>query len=437
MQVSVENTGALRRRMSVAVPADRIEQAFESRLKRLSRQLKVPGFRPGKTPMKVLEARYGEQVLEEVAGELIQSSFREAIGQEGLKPVAGPLIRRQPLGRGKQLAYTAEFEIFPEIARLDLKGRPMERLQCQISEEDVNESIASLRRQRTAWQPVQREAREGDRLMVDFKGKVDGQAFEGGEANGFYVLLGGGRLIDGFETGLIGSQTGEERTLELRMPAAHPKPELANKPVVFEVKVREVAEPVLPEVNDELARLYGVTEGGVERLRAQVRANLERELRQRLRTAMRTRVLDALLEMNSFELPQTLLEAEIEYVRRLYQAIREQQPAAPPETAQESKAYEDTARQRLARSLILAEVVKKNGIKPAPDKLRARVQEVAQEYESPEEFVRACYATPARLREIEAAVVEEQAIDQLLTTAELTDKPVSFHELVRLGAAGG
>lgn len=423
--------------MSVAVPADRIEQAFENRLKRLSSQVKVPGFRPGKTPMKVLEARYGEQVLEEVAGELIQSSFREAIGQEGLKPVGGPLIRRQSLGRGKQLAYTAEFEIFPEITRLDLKGKSIERLQCQISEADVDESIESLRRQRTTWQPVERAARDGDRLMVDFTGTIDGQVFEGGEASGFYVLLGAGRLIEGFEPGLVGSHAGEERTLELRMPSTHPKPELADKPVVFTVKVREVAEAVLPEVNDELARQYGVTDGGVERLRAQVRANLERELGQRLRTLMRARVLDALLAMNSFELPQTLLEAETEYVRRLYQAIRERQPpAAAPETAEESKLYEKMARQRLARSLILAEVVKKNGIKPAPDKLRARVQEMAQEYESPEEFVRACYATPARLGEIEAVVVEEQAIEELLATAELTEKATSFQELVRLGAGG-
>ncbi len=423
--------------MSVAVPADRIEQAFENRLRRLSRQVKVPGFRPGKTPMKVLEARYGEQVLEEVAGELIQSSFREAIGQEGLKPVAGPLIRRQPLGRGKQLAYTAEFEIFPEIARLDLKGTSVERLQCQIGEEDVDESIESLRRQRTTWQLVERAARDGDRLLVDFKGTIDGRPFEGGEADGFYLLLGAGRLIDGFEPGLVGSQAGEERTLELRMPSSHPKPELADKPVTFAVKVREVAEAVLPEVNDELARQYGVTEGGVERLRAQVRTNLERELGQRLRTVMRARVLDALLAMNNFELPQTLLEAETEYVRRLYQAIRERQPAAALETAEESQLYQNTARQRLARSLILAEVVKKNGIKAAPDKLRSRVQELAQEYESPEEFVRACYATPARLGEIEAAVVEEQAIEELLATAEVTEKPTSFQELVRLGAAGG
>ncbi len=436
MQVSVESTGALGRRMTVAVPADRIEQAFANRLQRLSRQVKVAGFRPGKTPMKVLEARYGEQVLEEVAGELIQSSFREAIGQQGLTPVAGPRIRRQPLGRGKELAYTAEFEVFPEIAELDLRGQRIERPRCSIAEEDVDRSIESLRRQRVSWQPVERAARDGDRLLVDFKGTVEGRPLEGGEATNFYLVLGGGGLMEGFEAGLGGVTAGEQRRLELTMPQTHPKPELAGKPVVFDVSVREVAEPVLPEVNDDLARQYGIAEGGVERLRAQVRSNLERELTQRLRNLLRTRVLDVLAERNRFELPQSLLRAEIDYVRRLHRALRAPQAAQQPETPEESAAYEDAGRRRLVRSLILAEVIKRNAIKPAPDKVRARVAEMAQEYESPEEFVRACYATPARLAEIEAAVLEEQAIETLLASADTTDKPMSFEELVRTAGAG-
>jgi trigger factor len=435
MQISVENTGALGRRMTVAIPADRFEQAFANRLKRLSAQVRVPGFRPGKTPMKVLEARYGEQVMEEVAGELIQSTFREAIGQEQLKPVTGPLIEQKSLGRGKEFAYTAEFEVYPEIPKLDLKGRAIERPVCSITEEDVDRSIESLRRQRVSWQPAAREAREGDRLQVDFTGTIDGQAFEGSEATNHHVLLGGGGVVEGLEKGLTGACSGETRTLELKMPVQHPNAQVAGKTATFAISVKQVDEPILPALDDELARQFGIVQGGVERLRAQVRANLERELAQRLRSAWRTRVLDALVEVNEFELPRTLLQAEIEYVRRVYRTLRDRNAEQRSETTEETALYEQIGRRRLARSLILSEVIRANTLKPTPEAVRARVVEMAQEYESPEEFVRACYATPTRLAEIEAVIVEDLAVEHLLHTADVTEKPVSFQELVKLGNA--
>ena len=432
MQVSVENTGTLGRRLTVAVPADRVEQAFAKRLQRLSRQVKVPGFRPGKTPMKVIEARYGDQVLHEIAGELIESTFREAIGQQNLKPVAGPVIEHESFERGKDFAYTAEFEIFPEIPKPDLSGKVVERPTCSITPEDVERSIESLRRQRMTWQPVQREAKDGDRLVIDFKGAVDGKGFEGNEASGYELVLGAGGLMDGFENGLVGAKADEHRTLTLEFPAQHPKPELAGKPVVFEVDVRQVAEPLLPDVDEDFVRQLGVGDGKIETLKDRVRANLERELKQRLRTLRRSRVLEAMVAANKFELPQTLLKAEIEHVRRLHRALRGEQTPDVAETAEETAAYERTARNRLMRSLILAEVIRVNEIKASPERVRARVTELSQEYESPEEFVRACYANRTRMEEIEAAVLDEQAIEHLQQTAEVTDKPITFQELVRV-----
>lgn len=435
MQVSVETKGTLGRRLTVAVPADRFEQALTSRLQRLSRQVKVPGFRPGKIPIKVIEARYGDQVLQEVAGELIESTFREAIGQQGLTPVAGPVIERKSFERGKDFAYTAEFEVYPEIAKLDLKGQRIERPTSEITAGDVDRSVESLRRQRVTWRPVERQAHDGDRLVIDFKGLVDGQPFEGGEATGYELVLGAGGLMEGFEAGLAGAKAGEQRTLELQFPKEHPKAELAGNKVVFNCTVREVAEPQLPELDEAFVRQLGVTDGKVETLRERVRINLERELHQRLRALQRTRVLDALVGANKFELPQSLLQAEVAYVRRLHRALRGRQGEATSETSEESTAYEQTARNRLTRSLILAEVIRANAIKASPERVRARVTEMAQEYEAPEEFVRACYANATRLREIEAAVVEEQATEYLLQTADVSDKPIAFQELVRL--AGG
>jgi trigger factor len=435
MQVSVETKGTLGRRLTVAVPADRFEQALTSRLQRLSKQVKVPGFRPGKTPIKVIEARYGEQVLQEVTGELIESTFREAIGQQGLIPVAGPVIERKSFERGKDFAYTAEFEIYPEITKLDLKGQRIERPTSEITAEDIERSVESLRRQRVNWQPVQRQAHDGDRLTIDFKGLVGGQPFEGGEATGYEFVLGAGGLMQGFEAGLAGAKAGEQRTLELEFPKEHPKPELAGNKVVFDCTIREVAEPQLPELDEAFVRQLGVADGKVETLRERVRTNLERELHERLRALQRTRVLDALVGANTFDLPQSLLQAEIAYVRRLHHALRGSRGAATGEISEESTAYEQTARKRLTRSLILAEVIHANAIKASPERVRARITEMAQEYEAPEEFVRACYANATRLREIEAAVVEEQATEYLLQTAEVSDKPIAFQELARL--AGG
>lgn len=436
MQISVESTGTLGRRLTVAVPADRVEQAFTKRLQRLSKQVKVPGFRPGKTPMKVIEARYGDQVLHEVAGELIESTFREAIGQQGLKPVAGPVIERKSFTRGEEFAYTAEFEVFPEIPKPDLRGEVVERPTCSITPEDVERSIESLRQQRVIWQPVQREAKDGDRLVIDFKGTIEGQPFEGGEADGYQLVLGaGGSMVEGFEAGLAGVKAGEQRTLNLEFSKQHPKLELAGKPVVFEVGVREVAESQLPAVNEDFVRQLGVDDGRVETLNERVRANLEREMKQRLRTLLRMRVLEALVAANKFELPQSLLKAEIDYVRRLHHAFRGEQAPAAAETAEESAAYERTARSRLMRSLILAEVIRVNGIEASPESVRARVTELSQEYQSPEEFVRACYADRRRMEEIEAAIVDEQAIEHLLQTAEVTEKSVTFQELLHLVSA--
>ena len=435
MQVSVENKGNLGRRMTVAVPAEQFEQALVSRFQRLSKQVKVPGFRPGKIPMKVIEARYGGRVLDEVAGELIQNTFREAIGQEGLKPVAGPHIHPKAIERGKELAYTAEFEVYPEIPKVDLAGHAIERPGCSITDEDVERSVENLRKQRPEWHAVEREARLDDRMKIDFEGKVDGESFEGGQATDFAVVLGTGSLIPGFEEGLVGAKAEETLTLDLEFPATYSNQALAGKPAKFEITIREVAEPVLPEVNEDFVRQFGIADGSVDTLYKGVRANLDREMVQRLRTVLRARVFEALVGANKFEVPETLLKAETEYVRRLHDAMRQQgQTDAETATAEESVVYEVTARRRLAQNLVIAEVIRIQGIKAEPEKVRTRVVEMAQEYESPEEFVRACYAAPERLAEVEAAIIEEQVVKYLLGTATVTETPLTFQELVQLNA---
>src|SRR3990170_7965424 len=328
MQVSLERVGALGRRLTVAVPADEVEKSYGARLQRLSTRVKLPGFRPGRGPLKMVEARYGGELMEEVAGDLIETSFREAIGREGLRPAGGPRISRKSLARGATLEYTAEFEVYPEIERLDLRGVHIERPVAQIAAEDVDRTLETIRKQRVTWSPIARAARADDRLKIDFVGRIAGKEFEGGVAKGVSVVLGAGTLLEGIENGLVGATAGEVKTLVVPFPADHRNPALAGQTVDFEVTVHEVAEPVLPELNAEFAGTLGVPDGSLETLRADIRANLEREAAARSRTVLRSRVWKALLEGNRFEVPQSLVNAEIARMKSQEQALRGAQPQA-------------------------------------------------------------------------------------------------------------
>jgi trigger factor len=435
MQVSVESIGALGRRVTVAVPADRLEQAIAERLRRLSQQVRLPGFRPGKVPMKMVEARYGGQVMEEVAGDLIKTTLAEAIGQQGLKPAGGTRIQRKALSRGKEFEYTAEFEVFPEIKRLNLAGVRIERPVAKVTEADVDRTLETIRAQRPNWQPVARQARNGDRLRIDFTGRLDGQEFEGGSAKDYSLELGKGALIESMEQGVVGAKEGEERKVTVTFPTDYRHAPLAGKTVDFEIKVNEVAEPVLPEIDENLAKQLGVADGNVDKLRAEVRANLEREASNRSRAVVRSRVMQALREANRFDLPQSLVEAEMQRMRQFSQAMEGGSRAATPSTDQE-QLISERARQRVALGLILAEIVRAQGIKPEPAKVRAQLEVMAQEYESPEEFIQWHYAKPERLSEVESLVMEERVVEEVLKSADVHDKNLPLQELMQMDLTG-
>lgn len=428
MQVSVETISTLGRRVTIAVPAERLEQAFGDRLKRMSREAKIPGFRPGKVPLKVIEARFGERLIEEAAGDIIQSTLSEAIGAQGLKPVSGTRVQRKPLARGQNLEYTAEFEIYPEIARLDLAGITIERLAPTISADDIERTLDSIRRQRVTWNPVLRPAQSGDRLHIDFVGRLLGQEFEDAKAEGHAVVLGGGALLKDLEEGLIGAATGETRTIAVKFPSGQRDERLAGQTLDFEVKINDIAEPVLPELNDELAKQLGTSDGTVDTLRAEVRGTLEREAQARARAMTRKRVLHALLAANQFEVPASLVEAEITRMQQRAQA----KPAGG--AVDDPEAYRDRARTRVALGLVLAEVIRARGLRADPQAVRDRITRMAADYDKPEQFVEWYYADRARLGEVESMVLEEQAVEVLLASATVTEKAIGFQELLQLEA---
>ena len=426
MQVSVENTSALGRRIKVTVPAERVEQEFAARIKRLGGQVKLPGFRPGKVPAKVLEKKFGGQVMGEIASDLIQTTFQEAVGQESLRPAGGPKIDPGEPTRGQEFEYIAEFEVYPELKDIDIAGVKIQKPTCDIGEEDIDTTIETLRKQRTRWTDVDREARQGDQVLLDFIGKIDGEAFDGGTASDFELELGSGSFIAGFEDGLIGAKAGEERKLDLTFPADYPAPPLQGKETMFDVTVKAVKEASLPEIDDEFVKTLGVASGDIETFRKEVRGNLERESRQRLRALLSKRVVDALIKNNPMEIPEALVDDEI---NRLQQNASDH-PAAKP-----TEANREQARRRVATGLLFAEVMASTGIRPDAGKVTAQIDDISSEYDDPEEYKKWFYSDPSRLREIEGLALEEMVVEVLLEKADVSEDAMTFRDLTSRAAA--
>ncbi len=429
MQVSVETTGELGRKMTIAVPADEVEKEISSRLRRLAKTARLPGFRPGKAPLKVIEARYGSQVLQEVAGQLIERSLREALSRESLQPAGGTEIDPKSIGRGKDLEYVARFDVFPEIRKLDLTGLTIERPVCEVTDTDVEQTLESMRKQYTDWRPLDRPAQSGDRLRIDFHGTLDGAPFRGGDAENYSVMVGSDTMLPEFAQGLDGVSSGDEPVITVTYPDNHHEPEVAGKQAEFRVKVLEVAEPVLPEIDAEFVKLFGVQNGGVEKLREDVRENLSREMAERINRTVRDRVMQALIDANQVELPAKLVAEEVQRMAQANQELLRQQAgvaAAAPDPAE----LEPQARRRVALGLIVYEVVKALNLRPDKDQMRAKVTKMAGSYENPDAFVQWYYSDQQRVQQLEAQILEEQVVEKLLETATVTEQAVTVDGLM-------
>ena len=415
--------------MTVALPPEQLESEFDARLKKLCRQVKLPGFRPGKVPPKVVEAQYGRELLEEARTELIQRSFYEAASSQGLQPAAGPTIAPKPAVRGKALEYTAEFEVYPEVARRDLSGITVEKPVCAIGNTDVDRTMEVMQRQRVSWVESGTSAQQGDRVMIDFTGRLNGEVFEGGEAKDFGLVLGSGQLIPGFEEGLVGAEAGSTRRLPIRFPENYQAQQLAGKDAEFEVLVKQVQKPVLPDLDAAFARSLGVADGDVATLRAEIAAGLEKEAAKRIRGLMKERVFKAMLDANAGEVPGVLVEQE---AHQLMEAAREtlgRQGIARDRLPQDPAAFRERARSRVALGIILTAVIKERKLRVHPAAVRERVEELAASYERPDEFVQWHYGRPERLRDIEAAVLEDQVVAALLETADVREQLTAFVDL--------
>ena len=430
MQVSVESTGTLERRMEVQVPAVEIDKAVDERLQRLSRTVRLKGFRPGKVPVKVVRQQFGQQVRQEVLNDVVQSSFVEVVDQEKLTPAGGPRIEPINVGDG-DLKYRAVFEIVPQIELKGLETLPVERPVADVSEADIDAMIQNLREQKPTFTSVEREARDTDRVTIDFNGTIDGQPFEGGSGENIPIVLGAGRMLADFEAGLVGAKGGEQRTIKLTFPQNYGAQALAGKNAEFAVAVKSIEERHLPELDEEFCKLYGVEQGGIEQLRREVEENMRRELADAIRARLKKQVLDGLAAANAIELPKSMVDAQvrdmqIDAARRM--GARDASQIPPPD------AFQEAARRRVQLSLLVSEVIKNANIQVNQAQVQQRFQELAQQYPDALQAVEQYRTNPQMRRQMEAAVLEDQVVDWLLERARVTDKESSFKELMNFGA---
>jgi trigger factor len=424
MQVSLESVQGLEKRMTVELPAEQVEQAVEKRIQRIARSVRLDGFRPGKAPLRVVRQRFGEQARREAYGELIESSFQQAATQEKLRVVAQPRIELKDADGGA-LGYVATFEVMPEVTLSDLSGAVIRRPTAVVAESDVDAMIDSLRRQRTNWVQVDRPAREGDTVQISFKGTIDGEAFPGGSGDHVPLTLGSGSMIPGFESGLVGAAQGETRNLDVGFPADYRVASLAGKAAAFEVTVHRVNEPQLPELDEAFVRSFGVADGVVESLRADVRANMERELDQRLETALKERVMNLLMERNPVDVPAAMVADE---AQRLHDQAKGDLTRAGHSSALELPVslFEEQARRRVWLGLLVGEVIRSQGLKVDGDRVRRKIERLAESYEEPQDVVNWYYANREALRPVENLVLEDQVADWVVSRVQVEDEPTTF-----------
>jgi len=422
---NVENLGTLERRVSMALAAEDIERKIDARLKQLARSVRMPGFRPGKVPLKLVAQTYGPQVRSEVLSDAVQKSFTDAVKQANLRVAGYPRIENT-----KDLEFSATFEVYPEVKVGDLGSATIERPQVEVDDAAVDKTIQILRKQRTRFEPASRPARDGDRLSVDFRGTIAGAEFEGGKAEEFPFALGEKRMLPEFEAAARGMAAGEQKTFELTFPADYHGKEVAGKTALFTMTAKRIEEPKLPEVDAQFAQALGVADGDTGKMRAEVRANVEREVKKRIEARVKEQALQALLAATPLEVPKTLVGMEASSMAERAIADLKARGVNPEQVPINPQAFEEAARRRVALGLVVAELARAESLQPKPAEVRALVEQEAQSYESPAEVVKWFYMQPQRLSEMEALALETNVVNWVLSKAKVSEKPVSFDDLM-------
>ena len=410
--------------------------AVNARLQEAAQTIRLNGFRQGKVPLKVVKNKFGKGVRQEVVGELMNQTYFEAIAQESLKPAGQPRIEPTSMDEGKDVEFVAVFEVYPEIELPDFAAIKAERLVAEVTDDDIDEMIETLRKQRQTWVPVERAAADGDMVNIDYVGKKEGEEFQGGKAAGQNLVLGSERMIPGFEDGVIGKSAGEDFTLQLKFPDDYHSEELAGAEFEFELTLNAVSEQSLPEVNEDFFKSFGVEEGGMEAFREEVSNNMQREMKNASRNKLKTTLMDALISDLEVAIPAALMSNEIHQLK--HQTVQQMgggqgfDPHSMPDDL-----FREQAKRRVTLGLILGEVISQQSIQADAEKVRDAVEEIAATYESPEEVVKWYYSNEEQLQGIESSVIEDQVFDYIIEQAQVSDKGVSYQDVIKPESQGG
>jgi len=432
MQVSVETTQGLERRLTISVPAETVDVEVKNRLRQVSKTQRINGFRPGKVPPSVIQKRYGKSVRQEVAGEIMQRSFVDAIVAEKINPAGRPSFVAKSNEDGKELEFEATFEIYPEVELKDLEKIAVERPDVEVSDKDLDEMFETLQKQHQTWKENKRKTKKGDKLTLDFTGRVDGEEFEGGKAEAFELELGAGRMIPGFEKEITGMKVGEEKTIQVTFPEDYHAENLKGKEAEFDIVVHKTEGPVLPKIDEEFAKLFGVEEGGVEALREEVSKNMSRELTQAVKAKVKEQVIEGLLAGHEVGLPSALVAQEVDVLRQQAMQRFQQQGQMDPKNLPElpSEMFKEQAERRVKIGLLLGEVIKVNELKVDDAKVDELIASAASAYEDPKEVIEYYANNKELMQQMQNVALEEQAVELLVEKAKVKNKKASFKDIM-------
>ena len=428
MQANIEVLEGLARRLNLSVPMAQVEAEVQGRLKRLARNVKMDGFRPGKAPMSAVARQYSQGVRQDVLGETLQARFGEAVQAHQLKIAGYPSFEPQAGGDQGELRFSASFEVYPEVIIGDLSSGKLIKPIVGLVDADIRKTLEVLQKQRRSFEPIDRAAVEGDLVKFDYQGTIAGEAFAGGKGEDFSTVVGEGRLLKEFEKNLTGVKAGESKGFDLTFPADYMAKELAGKPAHFEIQVKEVQAPRLPQVDSAFAMALGVEDGNVDKLMAEIKANLEREVARRVRNRMKEQTMELLLQKTSLDLPQSLVGIEVERLRKLTET--DMQASGVQAKKLSADMFTVQAERRVRLGLILAEVIQKQHLTTQPEQIRTLIEEQAQSYEAPDEILQWYYQSPERMQEIESMALEENVVAWVVGQAQVEEVPTSFEELM-------
>jgi len=430
MQVSVETTSNIERRMTIGVPAQEIDQAVQKRLQETARTVRLNGFRPGKVPLSVVKRRFGDSVRQEIVGEVMRDNYIKALQEQDINPAGWPRFEPKTMEEGKDLEFVAVFEVLPEIELGDFSGIEIEKPVAEVGDKDIDTMIDNLRRQQATMKEVKRKSKNKDVVTIDFKGFIDGEEFEGGAAEGHRLTLGSGQMIPGFEKGIVGGKAGEDLEIDVEFPEDYQNEDLAGKPARFEIRIHKVEEPQLPELDQELFKKFGIEAEDETSFREEVRKNMERELKQAVSNKVKNDVVDGLLKATELEIPAALVDQEIDRLRQ--DAV--QRFGGQVDFQQLPKEiFEEQATRRVKTGLLFQEVVKKNDLKADEAMIEEKIQEIASTYEQPDEVIAHFNSNPDQKAQIESSVLEDAVVDHVLGQAKVSEKEMKYEEAVQAG----